>query len=169
MPATARERLVPFLRQPRCARELRELTRMHKKTVESTLRRMTKEGWTICVTPQARQARLYQLTYFGHLLLAELTGPGDSESSDAAAPPPESLEVRAWVQAGRYRRLVLKHLTEPMTARALRRRILVVYQAIGSNHVHATLRELRRRGLVQHSDGLWHRTLSGDFVRGGPD
>lgn len=151
-----RERLVPYLATPRCPRELRELSGLGKKSVESALHRMRRSGWATCLTPHLRQARLYTLTFFGRLLYRELIGtspePGGSLSKDERA-----LALHAWVQAGRYRRLVMAHLTEPLTARALRTRILNEYQAIGANHVHAALRSLRRRGLVERRDGRWQR------------
>ena len=48
-----------------------------------------------------------------------------------ATSPPELLSLLAWVQAGRYRRLVFKHLTEPLTTNALRQRILSEHDRIG--------------------------------------
>lgn len=161
-PLPTRDRLIPLLAQPQCPRELRERAGLRKKTVESALHRMARAGWIRCATPAAKQARHYELTFFGRLLFHEVTGSPPRTISQRVLAEADILPLRAWVQAGRYRRLVLKHLISPMSARSLRRCILGEYKAIGANHVHTALRSLRAFGLVLNDGGLWRRSPRGD-------
>lgn len=161
-PLPARDQLIPLLAQPKCPRELRELAGLRKKTVESALHRMASAGWVRCATPGIKQARHYELTFFGRLLYHEVTGSPPRGAVLGVVARSDIVSLRAWVQAGRYRRLVLKHLVAPMSARLLRRRILGEYKAIGANHVHAALRALRSIGLVTNDGSQWWRSQRGD-------
>lgn len=163
-PLPVRDQLIPLLAQPKCPRELRELAGLRKKTVESALHRMACAGWVRCATPSAKQARHYELTFFGRLLYHEVTGSPLRDTVLGIVGRSDTVALRAWVQAGRYRRLALKHLVEPMTARSLRRRVLSEYTAIGANHVHTALRTLRLVGLVTKEQGLWSRTPQGRYA-----
>lgn len=173
----ARETVLRTLCVPRCAREVRERTGLPRKTIEGVLMRLLRAGLVACLTPTLRQARVYALSPLGQAWAAELLHQVDRRetpsvpSSHSTTPFPSSNSfnaddpsfwaVHGWVQAGRYRRLVVRHLAELATARQLRRRILLEYQRVGLNHVRATLRELAERGVCQRADGLWSLTELG--------
>ncbi len=169
----ARDAVLRALDAPRCAREVRERTGLGRKTVESVLRRAQGHGLVCCATPELRQSRLYELTPLGRAWMRERScaidggavepaqAPGSSEGADAAC-----LRTYAWVQAGTYRRLVLRNLVEPMTARRLRRRIVLEHPRIGANHVRTILRHLRGRGIARAEGGVWALTALGDHLRG---
>src|SRR5262245_58243497 len=113
-----RDRIILELRTPRCAREIRERLGIGRKAAESALSRLAHGGVARCLTPQVRQSRLYGLSALGRLLLAEID-PAPGRLGAAEVP----LDLYAWVQAGAYRRLVLRHLTEPLRSKQLRERI----------------------------------------------
>lgn len=158
----AREIVLPLLAVPRCTREVRERSGLHRKSVDTAIRRAVRAGWARCVTPTLRQARLYTLTPLGRVWVRE------HQPECALAPSvleAEHLELHAWVQAGRYRRLVLRHLTEPLTTNELRQRILTEYDRIGRDHVRATLRECVAKGLVVKTDSRWVVTSMSEQLR----
>ncbi len=155
-----RRRIIPHLIGPRCARELRERTGSSRKAVEAAICRLVRRGWARCVTPNARQARLYQLSVLG-FLLAEGAGFDVSRREHHADLP---LDLYAWVQSGVYRRMVLKHLDRYLSPKQLRVRVVGVVR-MGASHVHHTLREFRGRGIVVLSEGLWSLTLVGERLR----
>lgn len=154
-----RDFVLPYLSSPRCPRELREHTGLPRKTVESTLVRATRAGLAMCVTPELRQARLYQLTPIGREWARQSGLPLPAELADELQP--SLLRVYSWVQSGYYRRLVLSHLDGAYSVRELRRRILREYQRIGSNHVRATLRDFAAHGLASRNGPLWELTDTG--------
>lgn len=171
----ARDAVLEVLDAPRCARELRERTGLGRKTVESALRRAQRQGLVGCATPDLRQSRLYELTPLGRAWRRERAdGPIDEPDDPTRGellPGPinlhdtNSLLTYAWVQAGTYRRLVMRNLSEPMTARQLRRRIILEHPRIGANHVRNTLRQLRERSIAQAVDGMWTLTDLGERLR----
>ena len=150
------------LDHPRCARELAERAGLPRKTVESTLTRMAARRIVVCVTPQVRQARLYEPTTLGRLMRLH-HGHTDGMHDHLH----EYLFLYAFIQAGRYRRLVVQCLDEPMTPKQLRSRILQHYERIGMGHVHRVLSVLRCRRLIQCDDGLWSLTMMGACIRRG--
>jgi len=149
-----------LLREPRCAREIRErLPGSNRKQIETAIQRLAQDRLVECVVPRVRQSRMYRRSYLGNLLVYELTG----ETPKAWTVWEEGeLLTRAYIQAGRYRRLVLRVLGEdddPRTARELRKSILPMYTRIGMGHVHQALRELRHKGVAKR-DGHGRWTLS---------
>lgn len=155
-----RDALIPHLIGPRCARELRERTGSSRKAVEAAICRLVRRGWVRCVTPNARQSRLYQLSVLG-FLLAEGAGIDVSRREHHADLP---LDLYAWVQSGVYRRMVLRHLDRDLSPKQLRVRVVGVVR-MGASHVHHTLREFRGRGIVELSDGLWSLSSVGERLR----
>lgn len=149
------------LDSPRCAREVRERLGLKRKTTESLLARMRRRGLVTCVTPDLRQARLYALTTRGRLRAHELGAALVAEHPDRA----ERWALYAWVQAGRYRRLALKHLETPLTPRALRKRIGREHDRIGANNMHGVLREFRQQGLAERVESVWRLTPAGLRLR----
>jgi DNA-binding transcriptional ArsR family regulator len=154
-----RRRILAELDGPRCPRELAERTGLHPRAVLTALARMGRDGLVECVTPHLRQGRLFRPTMLGRLARRELARVrGDSA-------PDVDVGTYAFVQAGTYRRLIVEHLDEPADPRQLRQRICTTHQRMGINHVHATLRELRARGLVVDADGVWSLTEAGRRIR----
>lgn len=159
-PMPLRDALIPNLVAPRCARELRERTGCSRKAVEAALSRLVLRGWVKCVTPGARQSRLYQLSVLG-FLLAEGAGIDVSRREHYADMP---LDLYAWMQSGVYRRMVLRHLDCDLSPKQLRLRIVGVVR-MGASHVHHTLRDLRQRGVVSMNTGRWSLTTAGERLR----
>jgi DNA-binding IclR family transcriptional regulator len=160
---TIRERVLEALDAPRCAREIAERSGLPVKTVQSVLARMADEGLARCVTPQVRQARLYALTAAGRRLRREVLGEWPQDAGDAR--PLDELVVYAWIQAGRYRRLVLQHLHETMTARSLRQTILPAHPRLSMTHVYDVLRAFRRRGVVEREGDGWRLSVLGERLQ----
>lgn len=162
---TARDRVLPWLVTPRCARELSELACVPVKTAQSVLWRSARLGLVACVTPDVRQSRLYRLSPLGSAWIAEAQGemPACTEWDEF------TLRLRAWVQSGKYRRAVLSTLDGPMTPQGLRKNIRHVLPSLraGINHVQRTLQSLRDVRLVRtivSRRTLWVRTPLGDRV-----
>jgi len=162
MSMTRRDEVIRHLGSPRCAREIREMTGFQRKTVETILARATKAGIVRCITPRARQSRLYALTTLGRLMRLERV-----PESRHDRPYDEEIpwDLYAWVQAGRYRRLALKHLRNRLRPRTLRQAIKADYERIGMTHVYGVLRELKVRALVLERDGTWALTALGRELR----
>ncbi len=154
-----RRRILAELDGPRCPRELAERTGLHPRAVLTALARMRREGLVACLTPNLLQGRLFGPTVVGRLMRREIMADSDR--------PADGLDLAAYafVQAGVYRRLVIEHLDEPADPRHLRQRITILHDRIGINHVHATLRALRDRGLVARFGGIWSLTEAGRRVR----
>ncbi|MEL6497977.1 MAG: hypothetical protein AAFZ67_11395 [Planctomycetota bacterium] len=152
---STREVILSLLDHPRPVRQLAELSGRHIDAVHSAVRRMRRDRLVKPLT-RARQSVLYGLTPLGRILR-------DQVLSDGASPERRhtDLELFAWVSAGAHRRTVLACLTDPLTARRLRKRVITVHERTGSTHVYHTLRELEDRGLVARSEGLWQTTPLG--------
>ena len=72
----------------------------------------------------------------------------------------------AWVQAGRYRRLVLRVMGEPLTTKQILKAILHHYERIGANHVHTVLWNLAHKSVARRlDDGRWMLTSKGRRLR----
>lgn len=157
---SAWRRVLGELDHPRCARELSDRTGLPRKTVESALVRMAARRIVVCVTPQVQQARLYEPTTFGRLMrLHQGHGNGMVQHS------PEYLELYAFVQAGRYRRLVVMCLDEPMTPKQLRRKILKHYDRMGIGHVYRVASILQHKGLLALDEPEYRLTGIGTRIR----
>lgn len=154
-----RQRVLILLNEPRCAREIRErVPGTRRKQIETVLQRLAQDRLIACVTPEIRQSRLYQRTYLGDLLVFEVLGELAATQVELSR---DELRTRAYVQAGRYRRLVLRVVGEdPHTARELRKSILPMYARIGMGHTHQALRELCAKSIVRR-DGHGRWTLTG--------
>lgn len=162
-----RQRVLILLREPRCAREIRErLPGTHRKQIETALHRLAQDRLAECVTPGVLQSRLYRRTYIGDLLVDELIG---EPPRPWTVMHDDELRTRAYIQAGRYRRLVLRVVgneDDPRTARELRKSVLPVYSRIGMGHVHQALRELMHRGVaVRDEHGRWSLTELGEKLQ----
>lgn len=158
-----RQRVLALLSEPRCAREIRErLPGTKRKQIETALQRLAQDRLIVCVTQEIRQSRLYQRTYLGKLLVFEILG---EINPSRCALSEEELYIRAYIQAGRYRRLVLRAMNDefsPRTARELRKSILPVYQRIGMGHTHQALRELEAKHIItRDGHGRWSLTKLG--------
>lgn len=142
-----RLRVLLLLHMPRCAREVRErIPGSKRKQIETTMHRLRDQGLIVCVTPKLLQSRLYARTALADQLVWRLSGvqPSRSHTLNQA-----ELNLRSWICAGRYRRLVLRVMDEPMTPKQIRRRVLPLYQRISPNHVHGVLREFAARSIAQ--------------------
>ena len=142
-----RLRVLVLLGLPRCAREVRErIPGSKRKQIETTMHRLRDQGLILCVTPKLLQSRLYARTALGDRLAWRLSGiqPSRSHTLNQA-----ELDLRAWICAGRYRRLVLRVMDEPMTPKQIRRRVLPLYERISPNHVHGVLRDFAARSIAQ--------------------
>jgi len=155
-----RDRVLAVLDVPRCAREIADSLGMPANTAQTILGRLAAEGMTRCVTPQVHQARLYGLTTAGRLMRIEQAG--HPNRMNAPVMLMDDLALYAWVQAGRYRRLVLQHLHGMMSARVLRQSIMPTYPRLSMTHVYDVLRAFRARGLAVDDpvDG-WQLTPQG--------
>ena len=158
--SSTRDRLLLLLEHPRCARELRERTRMTRKAVESGIQRLVRRRLVRCITPDVRQSRLYERTALGHLLAQEIRPTARRVSATGHA------SAYAWLQAGSYRRVILRHLAVPLTARELRKLANRQHPRLGANHVHAVLRNFAELGIaLRHADSSWSLTRLGETLR----
>jgi hypothetical protein len=158
---STREAVIAALDGPRCTRELAEFLGKSPKAVESALARLVRLGTVACVTPDIRQARLYDLTVIGR---AWRSASGSGQQIDASLRP--DLHTYAWVQAGAYRRIVLKHLAlDPRTPRQVRDGIKVAAPRMGMVHVWETLLTLADRGLAHRDGRVWTLTPEGSRVK----
>lgn len=148
------------LDHPRCARELRERTGLPRKTVESSLTRMAARRIVVCVTPQIRQARLYEPTTLGRLMRLH-----HGHANGLRELPQEYLHLYAFVQAGQYRRLIVQCLDEPLTPKQLRRQILKHYDRIGIGHVYRVAGVLERMRLLTLDGPMYSLSRLGFSVR----
>lgn len=142
-----RFRVLLLLHMPRCAREVRErIPGSKRKQIETTMHRLRDQGLIVCVTPKLLQSRLYARTALAEQLVWRQSGvqPSRSHTLNQA-----ELNLRSWICAGRYRRLVLRVMDEPMTPKQIRRRVLPLYERISPNHVHGVLREFAARSIAQ--------------------
>lgn len=155
-----------LLGEPRCPREIRErIPGSRRKQIETSLHRLAQDRLIECVTPHVLQSRLYRRTYLGNLLVHELTG---QEPGPWTIHTEEELTIRAFVQAGRYRRYVLRamHPDGNQTPKEIRRAVLPMHERIGANHVHQVLREFRTRGIAERDEHRrWSLTALGRKLR----
>ncbi len=157
-----RHRVLLLLSCPRCCREVRErIPGSHRKCIETAFARLKADRLIEPVT-SCHQSRLYRRSSLGNLLAKELTGDAPECPHDLTQ---EELELRSWICAGRYRRLVLRAISQPMTAKQIRKIILPHFEQIGANHVHRTLRAFRVRAIVVPHDVGWELTSSGSLQR----
>lgn len=160
-----RQRMLLLLGTPRCARELFErLEGASLKAVETALQRLARNRYVECATPTQRQSRLYRRTLTGDLWIVEFADCPPKPASDYLSQ--NDLNTRSWVQAGKYRRLVLRALDRPMRSKENRKAALQEYERIGANHVHAVLRDFRDRGIAyRNTQGQWILTSLGRRFR----
>lgn len=166
---STRIRVLALLDIPRCPNEVRErIPGTSRKQIESVIRRLARDRLIVCVTPAARQSRLYGRSYLANMLLSEIIG---VEVERTAKLSERDLRLRVFLQAGRYRRLVLRAMPDrnepPMTARDIRRSVLTVHQRISAGHVHSVLRSFKQRGIATKdgSDRTWRLTALGARLR----
>lgn len=142
---------------PRCPREVRECLGLPRKTMESRVRRWAARGVLVCVTPSLRQARLYVLSPQARVTVLLHTDRLQTVHDGGRNP-----HDWAWLCAGAYRRVVLRRLTEPLSTRALRKRVIAQHPRTSLVHVQHTLRGFLARGLAEReSNGRWHLTKDG--------
>ncbi len=119
-----------------------------------------------CITPSVRQSRMYRRTYIGDLLVYELTGFRPSRWSQDDH---DDVVLRAFIQAGKYRRLVFRVMSseeDGQTPKEIRKSVLPSYQRIGANHVHGVLREFAQRGIASCDDSRrWTLTKIGQQLQ----
>jgi len=158
-----RHQALLLLHTPRCAREIRErIPGARRKRIETTLHRLAVDRLIRPVT-RARQSRLYERTFLGELLAQDLGAGADTRLPKLS---PEEFEVRAWVQAGAYRRQVLRSLAEPLTTKQIRRVVIASHERTGAGHVQRTLRDFAARGLAERdADRVWRLTPLGERLR----
>jgi hypothetical protein len=156
---TVRDALLPLLDAPRCARQLRERSGCKRKAVETAIKRMADQRLVQCITPGLRQSRLYVLTPLGRLIVHEMTGHSVPDLPDLPWP------LYAWIQAGTYRRLVLRHLAHPMSPKSLRMSIVAEHKQVGANHVHTVLRDFAQRGIARNDGRTWSLSPLGEAFR----
>ena len=152
-----RHRVLLLLGEPRCPREIRErIPGSHRKQIETSLHRLAQDRLIECVTPNIRQSRLYRRTYLGNLLVHELTG---EEPISWRINTDEEFAIRAYIQAGKYRRFVLRAMDpdREQTPKEIRKSVLPMYRRIGANHVHTVLRGFREHGIAEPDE---HRRWS---------
>jgi|GEM_PF-4000431 len=161
---SVRQQTLLMLDIPRCPREIRErIPGTTKRQIESTISRLAQDRLIRCVTPETRQARLYERTYLGDLLYHELTWktpPKRGHWTDV------ELDARSFVQSGQYRRLLLLVMAGGQRSKEIRKAVLPLYDRIGANHVHRVLRVFAARGIARRDDdGLWWLTPLGEKLR----
>lgn len=160
-----RHQLLLLLSTPRCARELRErILGSSRKRIESALHRLALDRLVVCVTPELKQSRMYQRTVLGQLLAKELGSGRHSEPAWVFSL--DELRLRAWVQAGRYRREVLRVMAYPATPKQLRKAANRACPRFGANHVHKVLRDFDKRGIARRFNiQYWRLTPLGERFR----
>ena len=116
-----------------------------------------------CVTPDILQSRLYRRSFLGELLAHELA---ESLPKCPHKLVDDQRTLYAWIQAGKYRRLVLRVMVEPMTAKQIRKAVMPHFERIGANHVHTVLRHFAHKSVARRlDDGRWLLTALGRRMR----